>query len=63
MKNNKIEPLNKDEIRGQLDYIYNFLDNEVHLAVLPDKWWIYSILYDEIKQLEIILKQYGVIDE
>ena len=56
-----IEVLNKNEIREQLNYIKNIVENDVHHAVSPDNWHIYSSLHDEIEQLEILLKQNDVI--
>jgi len=56
-----MEALNKKEIRGQLDYIKNIVENDVHPAVSPDNFYIYSNLHDEIEQLEILLTRYDVI--
>ena len=56
-----MEALNKKEIREQLEYIKNIVENDVHPAVSPDNWCIYSSLHDEIEQLEILLKQNDVI--
>jgi len=56
-----IEPLSKKEIREQLEDIQNIVENDVHPAVSPDNWYIYSNLHDEIEQLEILLKQNNVI--
>lgn len=56
-----MEELNKQEIREQLECIKNIVENDVHPAVSPDNWYIYSNLYDEIEQLEILLKQNDVI--
>lgn len=56
-----MEALNKNEIRGQLDDIKNIVENDVHPAVSPDNWYIYSNLHDEIEQLEILLKRNDVI--
>lgn len=56
-----IESLTKREIRGQLEEIQNFIENEVHTVVCPDNWWIYSNLHDEMEQLMIILKRNEVI--
>ena len=53
--------LNKKEIREQLEYIENIVENDVHSAVSPDNWYIYSNLHDEIEQLKILLKQNDVI--
>ena len=57
----KMEPLNKKEIRERLEDIQNIVENDVHPAVSPDNWYIYSNLHDEIEQLEILLKQNDVI--
>ena len=56
-----MEALNKKEIREQLEIIKNIVENDVHPAVSPDNWYIYSNLHDEIEQLEILLKQNDVI--
>ena len=56
-----IEALTKKEIRGQLEDIKNIVENDVHPAVSPDNWWIYSNIHDEIEQLELILKRNGII--
>lgn len=56
-----MEALNKKEIREQLDSIKNIVENDVHPAVSPDNWYIYSELHDEIEQLEILLKHNDVI--
>ena len=56
-----MEALNKKEIREQLEYIKNIVENDVHPAVSPDNWCIYSSLHDEIEQLEILLKRNDVI--
>ena len=56
-----MQALNKKEIREQLENIKNILENDVHPAVSPDNWYIYSNLHDEIEQLEILLKLNGVI--
>ena len=54
--------LNKQkEIREQLEDIKNIVENDVHPVVSPDNWYVYSNLHDEIEQLEILLKQNGVI--
>lgn len=53
--------LNKKEIRGQLEDIKEIVENDVHPAVSPDNWYIYSNLHDEIEQLEIILRRNNVI--
>lgn len=55
------EDISKKEIEGQLESIKNIVDNDVRLAVSPDNWYIYSHLYDEIEQLETLLKLNGVI--
>lgn len=55
-----MEALNKKEIREQLEVIKNIVENEVHPTVSPDRWNIYSALHDEIEQLELLLKRYGV---
>ena len=53
-----MEALNKKEIREQLEDIKNILKNDVHPAVSPDDWYIYSNLHDEIEKLEILLKRH-----
>ena len=55
------EDISKKEIEGQLESIKNIVDNDVRLAVSPDNWCVYSHLYDEIEQLETLLKLNGVI--
>lgn len=55
-----MEALNKKEIREQLEVIKDIIENEVYPAVSPDRWYIYSVLHDEIEQLEIMLKRYEV---
>ena len=56
-----MEALNKKEIREQLEDIENIVENDVHPAVSPDNWYIYSNLRDELDQLEILLKRNNVI--
>jgi hypothetical protein len=56
-----MEALNKKEIREQIEAIKNIVENDVHPAVSPDNWYIYSNLHDEIEQLEILLKRNNVI--
>ena len=56
-----METLNKKEIREQLEDIKNIVENDVHPAVSPDNWYIYSNLRDELDQLEILLKRNNVI--
>lgn len=56
-----MEALNKKEIREQLEDIKNIVENDVHPAVSPDNWYIYSNLHDEIEQLKILLKRNDVI--
>ena len=56
-----MEALNKKEIREQLEYIKTIVENDVHPAVSPDDWYIYSNLGDELDQLVILLKQNDVI--
>ena len=51
-----LEPLNKKEIKEQLEFINRFLETEAQ-----GDWYIYSTLRDELKQLEILLKRYEVI--
>lgn len=53
--------LNKKEIREQLDEIKNIVETDVHSAVSPDNWYIYSNLRDELDQLEILLKRNDII--
>lgn len=50
-----IEPLTKKEIRGQIEYIKEFLEEN------NEDWYVYSALRDEIRQLEIILEREGII--
>ncbi len=50
-----------EEIREQLDEINMIVENDVHLVVSPENWYIYSNLHDELEQLEILLRQNGVI--
>ncbi len=56
-----MEALNKKEIREQLEVIKDIIENEVHPAVSPNRWDIYSALHDEMEQLEILLKRYEVV--
>lgn len=56
-----VEPQTKREIRGQLEEIQNFIENEVHIVVSPDNWWVYANLHDEMEQLMIILERNEVI--
>lgn len=56
-----MEALNKKEIRGQLECIKSIVEKDVHPAVSPDNWYIYSNLHDEIEQLEILLERNDVI--
>ena len=52
---------NRKEIEEQIDEIKKLVENEVHPALSPDRWYVYSNLHDEIDQLVIILKNYGVL--
>ncbi len=56
-----MEPQTKIEIKGQLEEIQNFIENEVHTVVSPDNWWVYSNLHDEMEQLMIILERNEVV--
>ena len=56
-----MEALNKKEIREQFEDVKNIVENDVHPAVSPNNWYIYSNLRDELDQLEILLKQNDVI--
>lgn len=56
-----MEPLYKKEIREQLEEIERIVENDVHHAVSPGSWWVYSNLHDEIKQLELLLERNGAI--
>lgn len=47
----------KKEIRGKLEEIQSFIENEIHTVVSPNNWWIYSNLHDEMEQLMIILER------
>lgn len=51
----KIEPLNKKEIRNQLEYIREFLEEH------QENWYVYETLRDELRQLEIMLEREQVI--
>ena len=61
MKKLLLYELNRKEIRNQLDEIIKYVDDEVHPAVSPDRWYVYSNLHDEITQLKILLEQNNVI--
>lgn len=50
-----IEHLTKKEIRNQIEYIKEFLEEN------NEDWYVYSTLRDEIRQLEIILEREGII--
>ena len=56
-----MEALNQKEIREQLEEVENIVENEVHPAVSPDNWYVYSSLHDELEQLKILLKHNNVI--
>ena len=53
--------LNKNEIREQLDEIKNMVETDVHSAVSPDNWYVYSNLRDELDQLELLLKLNNIV--
>lgn len=53
--------LNKKEIREQLEEVKSIVENDVHPAVSPDNWCVYSSLHDELEQLEILLERNDVI--
>ena len=55
------EALNQKEIREQLEEVENIVENEVHPAVSPDNWYVYSSLHDELEQLKILLEHNNVI--
>lgn len=57
----EMEPLNKKEIREQLEEVKSIVENEVHPVVSPDNWYVYASLHDELEQLEILLKHCDVI--
>lgn len=50
-----IEAQNKKEIRNQLEYIKEFLEDH------QENWYVYETLRDELRQLEIMLKREQVI--
>lgn len=50
-----VEELNKKEIRDQIEYIRNFLEEH------QEDWYVYSTLRDELHQLEIIFKREHII--
>lgn len=50
-----IEPLNKKEIRNQLENIKEFLEEH------QENWYVYETLRDELRQLEIMLEREQVI--
>ncbi|GEM_PF-5742868 len=50
-----IEALNKKEIRNQLEYIRDFLEEH------QENWYVYETLRDELRQLEIMLEREQVI--
>ena len=50
-----IEPQKKKEIRDQIEHIRDFLEEH------QEDWYVYETLLDELRQLEIILEQEGVI--
>ena len=50
-----IAPFNKKEIREQIEYIHEILDEH------QEDWFLYSSLNDELIQLELILKRCEVI--
>ena len=52
---NRIEPLNKKEIRNQFEYIREFLEEH------QENWYVYETLRDELRQLEIMLEREKVI--
>lgn len=52
----KLTALDKKEILSQLDYMDEFICNEV------DDWYPKSELHDMVEQLVITLKQKGILD-
>lgn len=50
-----IEPLTKKEIRNQIEYISEFLEEH------QENWYVYETLRDELRQLKIMLEREQVI--
>jgi len=50
-----IEPQKKKEIRNQIEYIREFLEDH------QENWYMYETLRDELRQLEIMLEREKVI--
>ena len=50
-----IEEQTKKEIRDQIKYIHNFLEDH------QEDWYVYSTLRDELRQLEILLERNNLI--
>lgn len=50
-----IEPINQKEIRNQIEYIKEFLEEH------REDWYVYSTLMDKVKKLEIMLEREGII--
>ena len=45
----------KQKITEEIDELRNFLDVELHPAVSPDRWDIYSMLCDMVDELEAVV--------
>ena len=50
-----IEPQKKKEIRNQIEYIREFLEDH------QENWYMYETLRDKLRQLEITLEREKVI--
>ena len=53
--------VDKKEINESLSEIEQYVENDVHPAVSPDNWYVYSELHDLLEQFRITLKQKGII--
>ena len=54
-ENPMIEPISKKEIRSQIEYIKEFLEEH------REDWYVYSTLMNKVKKLEIMLELEGII--
>ena len=54
-KVSEVGMINKQKITEEIDELRNFLDVELHSAVSPDRWDIYSTLCDMVDELEAVV--------
>lgn len=53
--------ITEGKIREQIEEINGIVENDVHQAVSPENWHIYSNLHDALAELESLLMQVNVI--